>query len=419
MHDTIKSTIINTIKTNGAGEITGSNLQSVLLAIVDALGAGYTFHGIAHPSTNPGTPDNNVFWFANEPGTYTYFGNSIVSVPSFILFNGGVWSVSPLFSGVTFNLGYGICTTGTYVQAKEVTIPNFMLMQNGNINILFTTPINVEGATLNVSQTGAKPLRIFGYGLASGIVKAQSYVTLVYDGTAWNIINIFHPNNINNFVETAVDMGLSSGVRWATRDIDLTKPGGFCETPFTHEKSFFSWGNIDGYNPVNGSFENVYDWGYRNSSAPYYDGQVYGSTKGCTVTADIPVGDVFDAACANIGSAWRIPTAADFTELFGSCNFIDENGTIITGSDKRTTVEGITGIYLESTINGNRLFFACSGQGMRTSLYDRNSHGYYWMATFGSDRKAKGLDIGGSSTAQNYFDRFNGLPIRPVISPAR
>ena len=44
-------------------------------------------------------------------------------------------------------------------------------------------------------------------------------------------------------------MGLPSGVKWASRDIDLTKPGGFCETPFTYEKSFFSWGNIDGHNP--------------------------------------------------------------------------------------------------------------------------------------------------------------------------
>lgn len=416
MYDTIKSTIINTIKANGAGEITGSSLQGVLLAIVDALGAGYMFQGIAHPSTDPGSPDNNVFWFANEPGTYAYFGNSVVSVPSFILFNEGVWTVSPLISGATFNLGYGVCTTGTYIQAKEVTIPNFMLMRNGNINILFTTPINVEGATLNVSQTGAKPLRILGYRLASGIIKAQSYATLVYDGEAWNIINIFRPDTTNNFAETVVDMGLSSGVKWATRDIDLTKPGGFCETPFTHEKSFFSWGNIDGYNPVNGSFENVHDWGSRNSSAPYYDGQVYGSTKGCTLAADIPVGEEFDAARTNIGSPWRMPTAADFTELFNSCNFINESGVVITGSDKRTVVEGVTGFYLESTINGNRLFFACSGQGIRTSLYDRNSHGYYWTATFGSDRKAKGLNIYSTSIIQDYFDRYVGIPIRPVIS---
>ena len=34
---------------------------------------GYLFAGIATPATNPGVPDGNVFYFANEPGIYTNF----------------------------------------------------------------------------------------------------------------------------------------------------------------------------------------------------------------------------------------------------------------------------------------------------------------------------------------------------------
>ena len=66
-------------------------------------------------------------------------------------------------------------------------------------------------------------------------------------------------------------MGLpSSGVKWANRDIDLTKPGGFCETPFVYEKSFFSWGNIDGHNPSSVSAF-AYNWGGVNQAEPWYD----------------------------------------------------------------------------------------------------------------------------------------------------
>lgn len=55
--------------------------------------------------------------------------------------------------------GYAVCSTGTYDKDKAVTIQHFLLLQNGVIHVLFTTPINTERSTLNVSLTGAKPLR--------------------------------------------------------------------------------------------------------------------------------------------------------------------------------------------------------------------------------------------------------------------
>ena len=60
-YNNIKATIDANIKTNNNQEITGSVLQSVLNQIVNALGIGYQFAGIATPSTNPGTPDQKVF----------------------------------------------------------------------------------------------------------------------------------------------------------------------------------------------------------------------------------------------------------------------------------------------------------------------------------------------------------------------
>lgn len=73
---TLKAAIQAAVYTNGSGDITGAGLQTVLLQIVNTVGGGYTFAGVATPGTSPGTPDENVFYIA-PAGTYANFGNSI------------------------------------------------------------------------------------------------------------------------------------------------------------------------------------------------------------------------------------------------------------------------------------------------------------------------------------------------------
>jgi len=320
-------------------------------------------------------------------------------------------------SAAAVSLGYGICSTGTYDAAKMVAIPQFVLLENGTINVLFTTPINTENATLNVSMTGAKPIHILGQKLPAGVIKAQTYVTLVYAGTAWNIVNMFCPDASFDPAALIVDMGLPSGVKWAARDIDITKPGGFCDTPFVYEKTFFSWGNIDGHNPTSDSSFSPWNWGGVNDAEPYYEGQVYGSTKGNTLTGNIAVGEEFDAARANLGAPWRMPTREEFVELFNNIIYINADGTEVdtTKTDKRVIVNGIRGLYIESKINGARLFFACSGYGSGTSRYVRGSGGNYWSSTFYSSRSARGLSFSsGGVNPQNNNYRYYGFPVRPV-----
>ena len=73
-YNSLKTTIDANIKQNGNQEITGQILNSVLNQMVNILGAGYQFEGIATIDTNPGTPDAKVFYIANGKGTYTNFG---------------------------------------------------------------------------------------------------------------------------------------------------------------------------------------------------------------------------------------------------------------------------------------------------------------------------------------------------------
>lgn len=74
-YNVLKQSIAAVIKANGNEEITGDLLQQVLIAMVDVLGAGYQFAGLAVPTTNPGTPDAKMFYIATQAGTYSNFGS--------------------------------------------------------------------------------------------------------------------------------------------------------------------------------------------------------------------------------------------------------------------------------------------------------------------------------------------------------
>lgn len=76
---TLKAAIQSVIKQNGNNEITGALLQQSLLSMITSLGAGYQFIGVATPSTNPGTPDQNVYYLASTAGTYSNFGGIVLN----------------------------------------------------------------------------------------------------------------------------------------------------------------------------------------------------------------------------------------------------------------------------------------------------------------------------------------------------
>lgn len=73
-YEQLKQAVADVIKTNGNQEITGEIMQNTLLSIISTVGSNATFAGIAVPETNPGTPQQNVFYLASQPGVYVNFG---------------------------------------------------------------------------------------------------------------------------------------------------------------------------------------------------------------------------------------------------------------------------------------------------------------------------------------------------------
>ena len=315
--------------------------------------------------------------------------------------------------------GYGVCDTASTTVAKTVTISNFISVKYGIVSVLFKNGIGVADATLNVSSTGAKAIKVNGANLQPNVVRPNMVAQLQYDGTSWNLVGLLGLEQSVTPSDLFVDMGLPSGLKWATRSIDLTQPDGFAESPFQYNATFFSWGNSVGQNPTTpaasdktteGNINDAFatSWGSANDG-PYAD------TPGAALTANVPA--AIDAARVNLGAPWRMPTTEEFKELFDNITYIDAAGNAVDASltDKRVVVEGVRGLYLKSNINNNTLFFPCSGYGSGTTWNSRGTYGHFWSSSLRSATSGRNLafDSGGVNP-QNNGNRFSGFTVRPV-----
>lgn len=98
-YEQLKQAVSSVIKTNGTQSITGQVLQNTLLTMINSLGDNYQFVGVATTATNPGTPDQNVFYLAGE-GTYVNFSNLTIDVGQLgVLKWNGTWSKQTLEVG--------------------------------------------------------------------------------------------------------------------------------------------------------------------------------------------------------------------------------------------------------------------------------------------------------------------------------
>lgn len=99
---TLKAAIADVIKTNGTNAITGALLQQSLFAMINSLGANFQFAGFADSTTNPGTPDQNVFYLAGSPGAYSNFGLTVNNGELAALTYNGTWAKITLSTDFVF-----------------------------------------------------------------------------------------------------------------------------------------------------------------------------------------------------------------------------------------------------------------------------------------------------------------------------
>lgn len=162
----LKAAIADVIKTNGNQEITGQVLQNVLNNMISNLGANATFAGIAIPSTNPGTPDQNVFWIASTNGTYSNF-NAIEVNDEVVIFTN---------------------KTGSWVKQSTGIALSQSLKDIGKkaaIAIDFNT--DLETTRLQVAKSNRRTGKILSYrNGATGELTVEMYIGTSMDDQYWS-----------------------------------------------------------------------------------------------------------------------------------------------------------------------------------------------------------------------------------------
>ena len=168
-----------------------------------------------------------------------------------------------------------------------------------------------------------------------------------------------------------VDLGLS--VKWADRNVGASSPSDY--------GSYFAWGET-------------------RTKSEY--------TEENSVTYEKNFGDIsgnsqYDAARANWGSSWRLPTKDECQELVDKCKWV-------------WTPQGGHNGYKVTGPNGNSIFLPAAGYRNGSSLDDAGVCGYYWSSTPReyNTQSAYYLTFGSGGHYVYWIYRNLGRSVRPV-----
>ena len=208
-------------------------------------------------------------------------------------------------------------------------------------------------------------------------------------GTAYG--NEIKFTTLDKIAIEAVDLGLS--VKWANMNVGAISPEDYGD--------YFAWGETTTKETYNWS---TYKWcnGSYDTQTKYNNNSSYGTVDNKT-TLDLSD----DAARANWGGSWRMPTDAEMTELLTNCTWT------------WTTQNGVNGYKVTSKKSGytsNSIFLPAAGCRDYSSLYGAGSRGDYWSSSLNTDDPYYAYELNFYSDYVYSFINFRdyGLSVRPV-----
>ena len=196
----------------------------------------------------------------------------------------------------------------------------------------------------------------------------------------------------------AVDLGLPSGLKWASCNVGAAYSQGYGD--------YYAWGETES--------KDYYGWTtYKYTNGGYgkmtkYCNDASHGNNGFTDNKTI-LEQEDDAAAANWGNAWRMPTDAEWKELLEQCTWkwikysTDTFGYVVT-----------------SKANGNSIFLPAAGYLVDDSRYNAGWRGNYWSASLneGEASYAQYIDFNSSKQERTQYGRFYGRSIRAVRETA-
>ena len=188
-----------------------------------------------------------------------------------------------------------------------------------------------------------------------------------------------------------VDLGLPSGIKWATCNVGANSPEEYGD--------YFAWGETQP--------KRRYTW----STYKYCNGDEDSMTKYCTKSTwgivdnktTLELED--DAAHVNWGGNWRMPTRAEQDELRDTNNCTWE----------WTTLNGVEGYKVTSVKNGNSIFLPAAGYRGNDDLSSAGGR-YCWSSSLSSSYSYEAylLDFNSGYVSWDCDYRYYGRSVRPV-----
>ena len=214
-----------------------------------------------------------------------------------------------------------------------------------------------------------------------------------------NRLVYFMVNSLYEFV----DLGLPSGLKWATTNVGAENPEDF--------GLYFAWGEAQGYSSI--TSEKGFYWGdYKFTTAAtgatdstFRGGLTKYNTKSASGVVDnLTVLEQVDDAAYVSDNTCRMPTKADFEELISNTTKTWE------------TLNGVNGRRFTSKTNGNSIFVPAAGICSDGSVNNVGSYGYYWSSSLNESipRNGSRLYFDSSTAYMNSYFRFGGLTVRAV-----
>ena len=208
-------------------------------------------------------------------------------------------------------------------------------------------------------------------------------------------------------VPEAVDLGLPSGLKWASFNLGASKPEEYGD--------YYAWGETEPHyvsldpliwkTGLDRYYWTTYKWcmGTEETLTKYCHDASYGY-EGFT-DDKVVLDPEDDAAAVHLHGGWHMPTKADRDELRYHCTW------------EWTSVNGVSG-YLATGPNGNSIFLPAAGS-WSSGNSDEGISGGYWTSSFSQgDRYANVFSFDASTDFVSIYDshlvRYMGSSIRPV-----
>ena len=200
-------------------------------------------------------------------------------------------------------------------------------------------------------------------------------------------------HKVNNNGYEYVDLGLPSGTLWATMNVGASKPSDF--------GLYFQWGDTKGYTKEQIEKEKQFDWANYKFSI---DGSSSNFSKYTTIGATLELAD--DAANANMGGSWHMPTPDQIQELI-------DNTT-----SAWTTQDGVNGrLFTSKNDPSKSIFIPAAGYASDGSLFSSGYGADVWSSMLYTYVVSYGQYFGfySSNVGLDYYYRYYGFSIRGVI----